>query len=101
MQVSASSGQQVSTQGQVDAVVDVPPVSGAASRCHDTGVAQLGQVVRDEVLRLPHQFGQLPDATVATRKFGEQTPPVRVSDERQDRWRCIDGHQQQYYIKCN
>jgi hypothetical protein len=26
---------------------------------------------------------------------------VRVSDERQDRWRCIDGHQQQYYIKCN
>ena len=47
----ARRGEQVPAAEEVGAVVDVAPVGGAASGGDEPGVAELGEVVRDEVLR--------------------------------------------------
>jgi hypothetical protein len=41
----------------------------------------LADVVRDEVLWPPEQFGELADASVAASQLLEQTPSMRFCDE--------------------
>lgn len=91
MQRSARPGKQLGAPRQVDAVVGLATVEGAADFPHETGLPQLAQVVGDQALRLAHQGPQLPDPAVAARQLPQQLPPQRVPDKPQDRRRALDG----------
>ena len=73
--------QEVPAADQVDAVVGVAAVGGAASSGDQPCLAQLGQVVRDEVLGSADQLGELAHPPVAASQLGEDLPPVPVGDE--------------------
>src|SRR5688500_11686813 len=58
-------GEKFSGAEQVGPVVDVPPVRRASAGTHDTGLAKLGQVIGDEVLRLLQELHELTDPAIA------------------------------------
>ena len=74
MEGPAGGGQQVTHTGQIDRVVGVPAIGRAAPRRHQTGIPQLAQVVRDQVLRLTDQARQLVHHAVAPGQLAQQPP---------------------------
>ena len=56
----------------------------AAAGRHQSGVAQLAQVVRDEVLRRTDELRELADAPVTLRQVGQQRPAVPVAEDLQE-----------------
>ena len=69
---------------QVQAVVGVAAIEGAATRRHQPRVAQLAQVVRDEVLLLTDERGELADSTIAARQRREERPAMAITDQPQE-----------------
>ena len=56
----AGGGHQFTDTGQIDRVVSVPAIGRAASRRHQTGIPQLAEVIRNQVLRLTDQSSSAP-----------------------------------------
>jgi hypothetical protein len=86
MQSDTGGAQQVPAAQELDPVVGVAAVSGAASTAHQTGVAQFGEVIRDEVLWFAYEPGELAHAAVAQGELGQELPAQRVSDELKELW---------------
>ena len=91
--------EQVAAAEQIDPVVDVAAVRRAAPGAHEARIAQLGQVIRDQVLRLAQQFGELANPAIAAGQLTEQLPALWVGDQLQelvrraiDRVRCSREH---------
>jgi hypothetical protein len=84
MQQPRCVAEQVAAPEQIGAVVHVPPVGGAAPGADDAGLAELGEVVRDEVLRLAGECDQLADPAIAPTELDHQLPPQRIAQEGED-----------------
>ena len=84
MQRAAGFAEQVAAAEEVGAVVDVASVGRASAGGDEPGVAELGEVVRDEVLRLADELGELTDAPIAAAELGDQLPAVRIGDQGED-----------------
>ena len=87
MDRSTDGAHQLRTSIEVGPVVDVASVERAATRRHQARVAQLAQVVRDEVLRLTDQLGQLAHAAIAAGQLRHDPPTQRIAEEPEDRRR--------------
>ena len=59
----------------------------AATGRDDAGVAELGEVEGDHVLRLLHQICEFADTVIAATKLGHQPPPQRIAQQPEDRRR--------------
>jgi hypothetical protein len=81
MECPASRPQLPLTGGQVDRVVGVAPIRCAAAGSHESTVAQLAQVIGDEILRLVQAFGELPDRSIALDQFSKQAPSQGVRNQ--------------------
>src|SRR5262249_49804306 len=85
--------EQATDPGQVHRVVGVPAIGRAAPRRDQAGVAQLAQVVRDQVLGLTHEAGQLRDHPVAPGQLAQETPAQGMPGQLQElgwrRVRCV------------
>jgi hypothetical protein len=53
---------------------------------------QLGQVVRDQVLRLRNEVHELTDAAIAAAELADQLPPEWVAEQSQDLGRLLRRH---------
>ena len=81
MQRGAGPDEEVAAARQVESVVGVAAVRGAAAGRDQSCVAQLAEVVRDQVLGLAGERGQLADPAVAAGELPQQEPPLRIGDE--------------------
>ena len=93
MQRGAGAGEQLSAAHQLQHVVRVTAVGEAAPRRHQTAIAQLTQVIRDEALTLPSQLAQLAHTPIAARELAQQPPAQRMARKPQ-KWRraaCLDS----------
>src|SRR6516164_9776884 len=94
MQRAAGTLQQRAAPREIDRVVAVAPVGGAATRAHELAGAELAEVIGDEALALADQLRELTNRAVAADELTEQVPPDRVRNEREDRgW--VDGARRQ------
>ena len=59
---------------EIDGVVGISPVRRAATREHESTVAKLAEVIRDETLRLVDEFRQLRHRSVAPDQLAQQSP---------------------------
>jgi hypothetical protein len=84
VQRGAGADEQLTAARQLEQVVGVAAVGEAAARRDHAAVAQLTQVVGDQVLALPGQLGQLTDAPIAARQLAQQPPAQRVARELQE-----------------
>jgi hypothetical protein len=84
LQASAGCAEQLTTPPQVDRVVRVATVRRAPAGRHELRVAELAEVIRDEVLRFFEKLGELADAKVGDRELPEQPPAERVGDQLQE-----------------
>ena len=74
MQCPAARRQQLAAAREVEHVVAVAPVGGAAAaRNHALG-AQLAEVVGDQILGRFERAAQLANATIAARELAQQSP---------------------------
>jgi hypothetical protein len=78
MQRGAGARQQLSAARQIEDVVAVAAVGGAATHRNQATVAQLAQVVGDQALAPARQLAQLAHAPIAARQLAQQPPPQRV-----------------------
>ena len=78
MQSSAGGLEFTLTGGEVDRVVGVATVGGAATREHESTVAELAEVIRHEALRLVDELGELRHGAVAADQLAQQPPANRV-----------------------
>jgi hypothetical protein len=85
MECEAGTAEQVATEDQIGAVVDVSTIGRAAPSVDEPRVAQLAEVVGDQVLRLADPLHEFADAPVATAELGQQLPSQRLADQSQDR----------------
>ena len=76
--------EQVAAAEQIDPVVDVAAIRRAASGADETRIAELGQVIRDQVLRLAQPFGELTNPAIAVGQLTEQLPALWVGDQLQE-----------------
>ena len=83
MQRGAGPGEQLAAARQIEHVVGVAAVGEAAARGHQPAVAQLAQVIGDEVLSLGRQRTQLRDAPVAAGQLAQQPPAQRMARQLQ------------------
>ena len=67
-----------------------------SARRHQSAVAQLTQVIRDQALALPGQLAQLADTPIAARELAQQPPAQRMAREPQKPRRrvCLAGPSQ-------
>jgi hypothetical protein len=91
MERGSSLGKQLAAAGEVEAVVGVAAVEGAAPGRNESPRSEPPQVVRNETLRLLERRHQLAHATVAARELAHQAPPQRVAGELEDEWRRCGG----------
>jgi hypothetical protein len=84
VQRHAGAAQQLAAAGQLEHVVGVAAVGGAATQRDEASVAQLAEVVRDQALPPPGQLAQLAHAPIAARQLAQQPPPQRVAREPQE-----------------
>src|SRR5581483_998473 len=89
MQRGCGVAEQVAAAEQGGAVVDVAAVGRAAPGGHDASIPQLGEVVRDQVLRLRDQPHQFADATIAATELGDELPAQWIAEESEDRRRSV------------
>lgn len=98
MKGSCRRRQQRAHARQIGGVVRVAPVRGAPAHRYQPTVTELGQVIRDEVLRLVDQAGQLMHGAIAPGQLVEQPPPQRVARELKEfrrgqvQTRVLKGH---------
>jgi hypothetical protein len=71
----------VSAAREVDRVVRVASVGRAPTRRDEPTVAELAQVVRDEILRLVDEFRELSDRPVAVDERPQEAPSDGMSDQ--------------------
>ena len=101
----AGAGQQLAAAREVERVVGVAAVGRAAARRHEAAVAELAQVVRDQVLRLADQRASARHPAVAAGQLAQQPPAQRVSGQLQEtRRRALaigyrSRHRHQQYIE--
>jgi hypothetical protein len=69
------------TTKEVDGVVAVAAVGGAATREHEPTLTQLPQVVRHQALRLVNELRQLPHGPIALDQGVQQAPPQWMRDK--------------------
>ncbi len=84
MERPAGGRQQPSDPREIQPVVGVPAIGGAAPRGHETAIPQLAKVVGDQVLSLANQVGQLVHDAVAPRQLPQQPPTQGVSRQLQE-----------------
>ncbi len=84
VQRRAGARQQLAAARQVEDVVGVAAVGGAAPHRDKATVAQLAQVVGDQALAPARQRAQLADAPIAARQLAQQPPPQRVPRQPQE-----------------
>src|SRR5205085_2642179 len=77
---------------EIGAVVDVATVGGASPRAHDPGVAELRQVVGDQVLRLPYELHELAHAPIAAPELADQLPLQWIAEHPEDLRRLCQTH---------
>src|SRR5207302_1534225 len=75
---------------EVDRVVAVTSVRGAATRGDEPALAQATQVVGDKVLRLPEAFGQLPYRAITEGQLPQKLPPEGMRHEPHEAGRILD-----------
>jgi hypothetical protein len=66
---------------QVRAVVGVAPVGGTAPGGDESGIAEGGEMVGDEILGAVEEFRQLADLAVAATQLVEEAPALLVGEE--------------------
>ena len=81
MQSSAGSLEFTLAGGEIDRVVRVAPVRRAATREHESTVAKLAEVIRDETLGLVDELGQLRHGPVAADQLAQQSPANGVRSQ--------------------
>lgn len=81
MQRRTGCPEQLATVEEVQPVVGVPTVGRASAGGNEAGVAQLSQVVGDEVLGLSEQLRQLTYPPIAAGQLRKQLPALAISDE--------------------
>jgi hypothetical protein len=84
VQRHAGAHQQLAAAGEIQYVVRVTAVGGAATHRDQATVAQLAQVIGDQALAPVRQVAQLADAPVAARQLAQQPPPQRVPRQPQE-----------------
>jgi hypothetical protein len=84
VQCGPAVGQRFRAAVQVEVVVAVAAVEGAAGGVDQPRVPQQPEVVRDQVLRLVDPARQLADALVAVGERAQQLPPQRVCAQPQE-----------------
>ena len=84
MQRRAGARQQLAAARQIEHVVGVAAVGGAAARRDQAAVAQLAQVVGDQALAPARQLAQLAHAPIAARQLAQQPPAQRVPRQPQE-----------------
>ena len=87
MQRDSGAREQLATMREIQCVVAVAAICGAAPRRNQATVAQLAQVVRDQALALTRELAELSHAAIAARQLAQQLPPQRVPCQAQERWR--------------
>src|SRR5262249_54868369 len=80
VQCGAGRAEQLAAASDVDAIVGVAAVSGAAPRPDQSRRAEFAEVIRDKVLRLAEQLSQLADSPVAASQLDQQLPSLRIGD---------------------
>jgi hypothetical protein len=98
MEEEPGSCDQVPATGQLGPVVDVPTVRRATAGTDDAGLPELGEVVRDHVLRLPDELHELADTAIAATELADQLPPKRIAEQPEDLRRLRRFHHR-YYIR--
>jgi hypothetical protein len=83
VQRGAGADEQLTAARQLEDVVGVAAVGEAATGRDQSAVAQLAQVVGDEVLSLIGELAQLADPPVAARQLAQQPPTQRVASQPQ------------------
>ncbi len=78
---AAGPGEQLTAAREVNAVVGVAAVEGAAAHRHEAAGAEAAEVVGDEILRLAEHVRELADLAVAAGELAEELPAERVSGE--------------------
>ena len=91
MQRGPGVGEELAAAGEIEDVVAVAPVGGAAVAADEAAVAQAAQVVGDEVLRPARELAQLADPAVALGQLAQQPPAERVAGEAEELRRCGRG----------
>src|SRR5439155_25226448 len=76
--------EKVPATAQVAPVVHVTPVRRASAGGHGAGAAELGQVVRDEVLRLAGESHELADPPIATAELDDELPAQWIAQQPED-----------------
>src|SRR5439155_23413983 len=87
MQRGTRRGQQITETGDVDGVVGVAAIGRAAPSGDEVGIAQLREMVRDQVRGLTHQARQLMHHQITPGERAEQPPAQRMPRKLQERWR--------------
>jgi hypothetical protein len=81
MEQPAGCPKQVRTVRQVEAIVSVATVGRAAARLHEARCSEAAEMVRDQILLLPHQSAQLAHLAIAVCELRQQPPSERVAGE--------------------
>src|SRR5439155_22724068 len=76
---------------QIDPVVRIPSVGRASASRHEPCLAQLAEVIRNEVLRFAGELCELADPTVAERQLTEQPPAKWVGYQLEELERGFDA----------
>jgi hypothetical protein len=91
MQGSPSRDDEVTASVEVKPVVRVTSIGRTPPGRHEPRGPELPEVVRDEVLGLPHYPSELTDPPVAPRQLAENCPAHRVADKLQELERRFVG----------
>ena len=83
VQRDAGAREQLAAAREIEHVVGVAAVGGAATQRDQPTVAQPAQVVGDQALAPARQLAQLAHAAIAARQLAQQPPPQRVPRELQ------------------
>jgi hypothetical protein len=93
MEERARRAKQFAAAQQVDSVVRVAGVSGAAAHPDDVGLTEATEVIRDEILGPADQIGQLTDLPITVGELSQQAPAHGVACQTQKLWRiCRLAH---------
>ena len=89
MERGAACREQLAAAGEVESVVRLASVEGAAPSLHDPLRLQPPEVVGNERLRSLEQAGQLVHTPVAVRELDEQPPAERMGGQPQKAGRAL------------
>jgi hypothetical protein len=87
MQRRPGARKQLAATRELEDVVAVAAVGGAAPHRDEAAVAQLTQVIGDQALVPARQLTELAHAPIAAGQLAQEPPPQRVSCQPQYAWR--------------